>query len=255
MRGDGTQGSSENDPCVLFALVRERTPFLRGFPTREILSRTPEFHQLVRPDGLSVRCLLTGVGETRMRAAMERLVGGPVVGQAPYRPQLVLSAGFSGALDGRLRVGDLVLATEVVHEAGGRWPTSPLPECTALACTHGIFLTSARFVTVPEEKHALAQRHGALAVDMESAVAAELCQQHDIPFACLRVISDDVHTPLTPDLEKIVDNGRISLWLLAKKLIRSPSLAVELLRLGRQTRHAANRLGEALTTLLNTMPR
>lgn len=248
-----SQDLGNNDPCILFALARERKPFLRQFPASIILSRTPELHRLVGPDGRSVCCLLTGVGERRMRSAVEWLFREPVVDRCPYRPQLVVSAGFSGALHESLRVGDLVVGTEVVHEAGGRWPASSLAECSGLVYQRGVLLTSARFVTAPEEKRDLSQRHGALAVDMESGVVAQLCQQHDIPFACLRVISDDVHKPLTPHLDKIVDDGRVAPWALAKKLIRSPGFAVELWRLGRQTRFAARRLAEALAASLNTM--
>lgn len=248
-----SQDPGNNDPCILFALARERKPFLRLFPASTILSRTPELHRLAGPNGQSVCCLLTGVGEGRMRSAVEWLARGPFVGQGAYRPRLVVSAGFSGALHESLRVGDLVLATEVMREAGDRWPASPFPESAGLVCQRGVLLTSPRFITVPDEKRALAQCHGALAVDMESAVAAELCHHHAIPFACLRVISDDVHTPLTVHLDKIVANGRVSPWPLAKKLIRSPGFAVELWRLGKQTRFAAQRLAEALAASLNTM--
>jgi adenosylhomocysteine nucleosidase len=241
-----------DDPCILFALARERRPFARRFHRDGILCRKPELWRFAAPGGRFACALLTGVGEQRMRSALQWLLDGPRLGGDVYRPRVVISAGFSGALDDDLRVGDLVLATEAVHEAGGRWPISA-EQFNHLECRRGAVCTASRFVTRPEDKKTLAQKHGVLAVDMESAVAAELCHRHGIPFACLRVISDDVYTPLSPHLETIVANGRVSPWPLFKRLARSPALAVELWRLGRQTRIAATRLADALTMSLEKM--
>jgi len=170
-----------------------------------------------------------------------------------YRPRLLISAGFSGALCHELSVGDLVLGTEFIAESGQRWPaTQPCP--AAIPCRCGALLTVNRFVTRTEEKRALAQRHGALAADMESACIAELCQQYGVPFCCLRVISDDARTPLSHHLDNIVVNGQVSTWALLKAVARSPRVMRDLWRLGKNTRLAAERLAKALATLIHTMP-
>lgn len=238
---------NRNDPCILFALPRERRPLRRRFATEAVLSRNPELRRLTAADGRAVCTMLTGVGDERMRDALAWLLNGPHVAGEIYRPRLLISAGFSGALHDDLRVGDLVLGTEVVAESGKRWsPVTP----ESIVCRRGALLTAGRFVTRPEEKRALAERHGALAVDMESAVVAEMCGRHGVPFCCLRVISDDVHTPLSRHLDGIIVNGRVSSWALLRAMARSPRVIGDLWRLGKSTRLAADRLAEALLHLL-----
>src|SRR5438034_1222368 len=76
------------------------------------------------PAWLSVLVLETGVGRARTERALDWLLGRPLLGNVAYRPKVVLSVGFCGGLRDGLRTGDVVLATEVVDESGGRWPTT-----------------------------------------------------------------------------------------------------------------------------------
>ena len=61
-----------------------------------------------------------------MEKALSWLLSGPPVDGVPYRPSLVLSAGFSGAVVAGLNVGDLILASEVCDADGvcrpATWP-------------------------------------------------------------------------------------------------------------------------------------
>ncbi len=254
-----------DDPCLVFALAREERPFRKHFSSRQALARHPGFHHLSGPACPAVTTLITGVGQQRMRQALGWLLSQPAIGGHVYRPRSILSAGFSGALREDLRVGDLIVGTEVVDEDGRRWPVTAWQQVFNLLdrprhvgilppqLWRGPILTTARFVSRPEDKMAVADRHGTLAVDMESATVAELCHRQGVPFACLRVISDDVHTLLSEHLDTIVDNGQVMPWRLLKRLLRSPQLGVELWRLGRQTRIASQRLAEALWEWLHTM--
>jgi hypothetical protein len=97
-------------------------------------------------------------------------------------------------------------------------------------------------VSDPREKQRLGEKYEARAVDMETAVVAQLCQERDIPFACLRVISDDLNTPLSPHLVELLRQGRVSPSRLAWTVLRHPSLIRELWRLAEQTRYAARQL-------------
>jgi adenosylhomocysteine nucleosidase len=189
--------------------------------------------------------LETGVGADAMETALRWCLSGPCCGGVPYRPRYVLSVGFSGALQPEQRVGNLVEATEVVDSEGNCWPTLCLktfPDTTA-----GRVLTMPELVGDPREKQRLGQQYQAVAVDMESAAAARLCAQHNIPFACLRVISDDWETALSPHLTDLLRQGRVSISRLAARVLRHPKLIGELWRLAAQTRLAARRLAEPLT--------
>jgi nucleoside phosphorylase len=192
--------------------------------------------------------LETGVGSAAMETALSWCLSSARCHGLPYCPAFVLLVGFSGALQPDQRVGDLVEATEVVDSQGNAcWPTISLKTFTKI--TAGRLLTMPQLIGDPKEKQRLGQQYQAVAVDMESAVAARLCAQHNVPFACLRVISDDWQTALSPHLVELLSQGRVSILRLAAKVLKHPKLISELWQLARQTRLAARKLAGALSVL------
>lgn len=247
------------DPCLLFALRRESRAFRRTFRPQDPFPGAPCWARFCGPAWLSVLVLETGVGADRTEVALRWVLGKPRLDQLPYQPRVLLSAGFAGALHPDYRVGDVILATEVVEPTGASWPTTwpgALPTGPWRPPLHrGRLLSSAHLIADPAEKEALGRTHDALAVDMESAGVARLCSQHGIPFGCVRVISDDVHTRLSPQLAFPLSDGRASPVRVAAALLRAPRLGGELWRLARDTRRAAEQLGQALGELLTlTLP-
>jgi adenosylhomocysteine nucleosidase len=231
------------DPCVVFALSREAMYFRRAYPFQQRFAGAPCRAQFRGPPGQTVLMLETGLGAAAMEAALLWCLGAPRLGGAPYRPRFVLSAGFSGALQPEQRVGDLVLATEIVDPCGGFWRADDRLQLRLEAAVwRGRLLTVTRLVADPEEKQRLGREYQALAVDMETATIARLCRQHDIPFACLRVISDDWNTPLSPHLVELLDGGRVSIPRLIGAILRHPRIVFDMSRLAAQTRTAARRL-------------
>jgi hypothetical protein len=85
---------------------------------------------------------------------------------------------------------------------------------------------------------------------METAILARACRKLDLPFGALRVISDDLKTPLSPRLVDVLRTGRVSPLRLAAAVLRSPRLIGELWRLSGQTRQAAWQLALALGEVL-----
>ena len=85
---------------------------------------------------------------------------------------------------------------------------------------------------------------------METAVVAQLCNVVGVPFGCLRVISDDVDTPLSESLLAVLSDGRVRPGRLMAAILRRPTLVPELMRLGSHTRMAARRLAVGLDELL-----
>lgn len=231
------------DPCIVFALRRESMAFRRAYPYQQRFPGAPCRAQFRGPSSQAVLMLETGLGAAAMESALRWCLNGPCFGDLPYRPRLVLSAGFSGALRSEQHVGDLVLATEIVDIEDNCWKIESLDALpTEEGITQGRLLTVSELVSDPSDKQRLGEQYQALAVDMESAIAARLCAERGIPFACLRVISDDLHTPLSPRLVDILRHGRVSPWRLGAAVLRHPRLIVELMRLAVQTRQAAQRL-------------
>jgi adenosylhomocysteine nucleosidase len=191
--------------------------------------------------------LETGVGAASMAKALSWCLSRPRYCGFPYCPAFVLLVGFSGALQPDQRVGDLIEATEVVDSEGNCWPTIGLKSFADISA--GRLLTMPELIGDPREKQRLGREYQAVAVDMESAVAARLCFQNNVPFACLRVISDDWQTPLSPQLVELLREGRVSIPRLMAKVLSHPRLICELWRLAGQTRSAARTLMEPLAAV------
>lgn len=149
--------------------------------------------------GRSLAVVTSGVGGTSARRACEILIAG-------HRPRLIVSAGFAGGLDPRVKRGDFLSARSVVNGDGGEIavalePDSPPPRAGQLHV--GRLLTVDRIVARPEDKAALGRRFDALAVDMETWEVADVCRQASIDWVSLRVISDAVDESLPPEIERV----------------------------------------------------
>lgn len=248
-----------NDPCILFALRRERHPFHKEFPPNQRFPGAPCWARFCGPAWLSVLVLETGMGPKCVRPAVEWLLAQPTLDQLPYVPKMLLFAGYAGALSDDLHVGDLVLATEIVTADGQRWPTTWPGELPPgrwrPPLRRGAVASVAHMISQPADKRRLYDEHGALAVDMESAEFARLCSQREMPFGVLRAISDEADTPLSPELTRLLVGGRVSWWQTLRTIVRRPSIVKELLRLGRHTKMASQQLALGLGELLTlTLP-
>lgn len=248
-----------DDPCLIFALHREARPFLLDFPPQQRFPGGPCWARFCGPAWLTVLVLETGIGARLADKALDWVLQAPSLGGVPYRPRVVISAGFSGALQADLGCGAVVLATEIVDEQGSRWPTTwpgKLPPGQWQPPLHsGRILCTAQLEGEPHRKRLLGNKHDALALDMETAAIARRCSKLAIPFGAVRAISDDVDTRLAPNLVSLLSANRVSALALGRVLLGSPRLAGDLWRLAKQTRHAAQQLKLALGELLTlTLP-
>jgi adenosylhomocysteine nucleosidase len=235
-------------PCVVVALAREALFLRRSWPHRRPFPAAPFPAAFHGDDSRTNLVVETGIGTAAMDKALSWLFSGPMLDSVPYRPPFVLSAGFSGAIVPGLKVGDLILASEVGAADGGRWPTAWPPGPSSFR--RGRLLTVSSLVGRPEEKRRLGERTGAVAVDMETAAVARRCTEAGVPFGALRVISDDVDTLLSESLLAVLAGGRVRVAALAAAVLRRPALLAELMRLGAHTRLAARRLAAGLEELL-----
>jgi adenosylhomocysteine nucleosidase len=131
----------------------------------------------------------------------------------------LLCVGAAGAVDESLKVGDLVIAEWVLPAEDNQAPipcdadwierARDLADRKGFSVASGGLVSVSRPVTSPQDKARLARETNALAVDMESAAAA---QAAGVPFLALRVITDDARTAL-PDFRAGWKNPG---WLLAQ---------------------------------------
>jgi len=195
----------------------------------------------------------------------------------------ILSSGLAGALDPSLKVGDVVIG-----ECSVPLPSTVLPErsrdssssevekkprlrsAAPLDCARGErelaladrlkqLIQGARmgmitgsdypFATA-EMKADLFAESGALAVDMESHVAACVAKRHGLPFAALRVVSDAADTTLPPAaLAGMRPDGGIAIGAVIASLVQNPAQLPALIRTARDAEKAFRALRRVHDTL------
>jgi adenosylhomocysteine nucleosidase len=173
-----------------------------------------------------------GTGISNAQAAAEQLVE-----QGATR---LVSWGCAGALDDRLKPGDLVLADKLIAQDRSElcinvnWHGHCVKHLTQdLPVITGYVIESAHIVSDSQEKHQLHTATGALAVDMESIAIAKVALSNALPFIAIRAIVD----PANMDLPKAIayaanDEGDIQLMRLLAFIARHPSELSGLVRLG-----------------------
>jgi adenosylhomocysteine nucleosidase len=165
------------------------------------------------------------------------------------RPDAVVSTGFCGALDPVLKVGDVVVASAVIDsENGKRYPAVPLSSRADMGNSAGCAILSINRVaaTVAEKRELRAS--GARAVEMEAAAVASRAEIWNVPFYCIRTVSDTAGENLGIDLNRMrnprgaFSRGRIVLSALARPWSR----VLALMKLEKSCRMAAKSLGDFL---------
>jgi hypothetical protein len=167
---------------------------------------------------------------------------------------LVISAGVCGALDPRLRPGDLVLPDVVVGAEGARYPVDGAARArlaaSAPGAAGGALVTTAVVVATPEAKDALGRRTGAVAVDMESAAILAAAARAGHRALAVRGVSDAAGEHLPPELLPVIGpDGRLRLPAVLG-LIGRPRALPRAFALGRATRRALDAVAGALATLM-----
>jgi adenosylhomocysteine nucleosidase len=193
----------------------------------------------------------TGMGRQQAEAGAEAVL-------ASYQVTAMISIGFSGALEGRLEVGDLVLASEMMGLLGpGDQEIEPTVYqanrgllraateaigATPLRVVLGSTVTTPGIIATPAGRQGLGRQTGAVAVDMESYWIARAASDRGLPFLAVRVISD-AQEDLLPPLDQILDAyGNPEARRLAVHLIREPGSLVALVKLARNARRARRTL-------------
>ena len=212
-------------------MTPERVAFLVCFAVREEAASA----RLIFVKGGTER-LITGMGRrnasTRFLETLHRL-----------SPDRVITCGFAGGLNPRLKVGDVLFDED--YDAGlGK-------ALLAAGAKPGKFYCSVRVAVKAAEKAELWRTTGADAVEMESSVIRSLCHDRGIPGATVRVVSDAANEDLPLDFNALMTSDqKISIPKLMMTLLKSPRSVPKLIDLQRNTRMAARKLAEVLQEAL-----
>jgi adenosylhomocysteine nucleosidase len=129
-----------------------------------------------------------GIGVEAARRAAEAVI-------ALYRPALMLSVGFAGALVPALRVGEIFSPAVVLDARDG--------SSFEIDGGKGLLVTFMAVAGSPQKAN-LAQAYSAQAVDMEAAAVVTVARAHGIQFAVTKVISDELNFEM-PQTARFID--------------------------------------------------
>jgi len=172
---------------------------------------------------------------------------------APVLPtdQGIISFGVCGGLAPKLRAGDCVVAS-AIYDGERIWPTDKawtkrLAELIPNAIVGPILGVDAPVFEAPE-KARLFKQHRAVAVDMESHLAASLASVYGVPFISVRVVVDDAHCRVVASaMAGRRADGSVSAAGVLGALAARPTEIVPLIRL-------AARANSARSTLMRLRP-
>jgi adenosylhomocysteine nucleosidase len=156
----------------------------------------------------------------------------------------VLSAGWAGALDQGFHVGRAYHVSGVIDARTG--------ERIAIAGAPGeCWLVTNPMVAGHSEKRRLASKYGAGLVDMEAAGVARLAQERGIRFLCIKGVSDALDDRF-PDFNAFISSdGRFQVARFTLYAVIRPWLWPALVRMGRNSRKAAQSMRESILNLLD----
>lgn len=166
--------------------------------------------------------------------------------QAAPRARGIISIGIAGALAPGLRPGAWVVADAIrgaVRGADLAMPTDQAWRERLLArlpgATQGLVLGGGAIVATAAEKADLHRITGAIAVDMETHIAARVAARHRLPFVVARVISDAADRTLPPAARVgMRADGGIDLPAVLRSLLADPLQLPALIRTGLEAERA-----------------
>ena len=154
----------------------------------------------------------------------------------------IISFGIAGGLERGLKAGTWVVASTVLA-GGSRYQTDLLWSEIILkshpGAVSGPIVGVDAPVAEPPAKLALQAETGAIAVDMESHVAAETAAARKLPFAAFRVVADPSHRRLPPAaLGVTLADGSADIVAVLRSLARKPIQLPDLIGTALDTRRA-----------------
>lgn len=198
-----------------------------------------------RYDQIRVVVVEAGVGFERARRATQALLDA-------HTPRWVLSCGYCGALRDGMQIGDIMMANSIIDAHGQELTVDlKLADDPARRLHVGRLLTADHMVREVAEKRALAARHGAIAVDMETLAVAQVCRDTGTRFLAVRAVSDDLAADLPPEVVSVIGStGTTRLGATLGALWNRPGSVKDMWRLREQAQAASDHLADFLDGVL-----
>jgi adenosylhomocysteine nucleosidase len=236
--------------CIICAIHQESSPILRGFPRsrKSLVADIPAWE--IESGDATVHLLQSGIGLDK--AARTARIAADLL-----RPDVIMNAGFCGALFPGLAIGDALVAEKLYHYSSGiithDTASDSTPPGPPILTGHpgirpGTFISSEDIV----DKLALIShiKHFATpstVIEMESWGISEVCRKRGIKFAAIRTVSDSAESDPAELFRNICDHDfNISPAKLLLLLLRKPLMINHLFQLAKNARTAGRCLANAV---------
>ncbi|HPX60942.1 MAG TPA: hypothetical protein PLN25_04135 [Deltaproteobacteria bacterium] len=170
---------------------------------------------------------------------------------------LIISAGFGGAVKSGLQVGNVVMARNILQLHGndletvcvGFYGQNSIAESLSLPL--GTFISCDTILNKRDLAGLLPDECTNPVVEMETAAIARVAAQHGTPFLALRSISDPWNEELDFSIDEFCDDSmQIRIPKVLRTIAQRPHIIPQLIRLARNSRIAAKALSTAMEQLL-----
>jgi len=159
-----------------------------------VAMRTEVPHVLKHKTGIcrigenAIRLSVTGIGLKKARHATQQVC----TGSLGFRPDLLINAGFCGAVRNELNVGDLILANLIGYrDREIRLQNSPFAKIADLLVGSDHQVGKLQTFNWPVLSRARVSGDP-LAVDMESFAIAQTASEYQVPVIVIKAVSDMV---------------------------------------------------------------
>ena len=218
--------------AIVAALEREVRPLVKHWRVIEKQHSGRSFRFYESGDAVVV---CGGIGAEAARRAAEAVI-------VLYQLGIIYSAGYAGALDPAIGIGQVMRPARVIHAGDG--------SSAFVAGGEGILVTASS-VASPAQKRTLRESFGAQAVDMEASAVARAAEARGIEFAAIKAISDEFEFEF-PNTEQFVDaHGRFLEARFALFAAMRPWLWGRLIELARNSRRATRALCSELQGIIH----
>jgi adenosylhomocysteine nucleosidase len=232
---------------ITYAVEAEFAPWRRLRNLEKVTVSGVELHR-AQVGRATVDFVITGMGAANAEHASEATIS--------KEYSFCIASGFAGALKSSVKPGDVVAPEKVQPSGTGK----------AVICARNLvrsakrdgalriatLLTADHVVRTAEEKATLSPF--AEAVDMESYSILSVARAKKLPAMAIRVISDSFNRDLPVQIDTMVDQeGRVRISGVVRYVARHPLMLPALVRLGRDSRTAAEALAHFLEAYIKKL--
>ena len=213
-------------------------------------------------EGKEITLIRTGIGKGPAAEALTNVL-------ERFSLSLVVSTGYMGAADPRLKVADVLVADQVLElkdssgdaftskKAAKEYAIDPsLLELTANVFADGAtvfrggLLTVDRVVAEPQDKVNAGQFYSVLGIDMETSALARLAGEKGVPFISVRAVSDTVDQKLVDISPFLEADGEVSTLKAGWHVLTHPGKIKNLVSLREHSQRATRSLTQFLGDVL-----